>query len=182
MGWHRFIATFAVALVLSIFGCGGSGDGDGVDAGGGADSGGGDRDAASPGEDAATSRDAALPHDAAVPVDAAVPEDSAAPTDATSTDAGTRADAAMPPTCSDDLGAPCETTDECASGLECQIGRCAPQDRDVCGGFAGWTCPRTAGSPYTECLYYDGADFGPCFTPAEAACLCARPDPGFACP
>ncbi|MDQ3037817.1 MAG: hypothetical protein M3Y87_35815, partial [Myxococcota bacterium] len=97
-------------------------------------------------------------------------------------DAGPPRDSGPPPTCSDDLGAPCGDGVDCAPGFECDIGRCAPQDRENCGGFAGWTCPRTPSSPYTECLYYSGADFGPCLTPQERDCLCARSSSGFSCP
>jgi hypothetical protein len=140
------------------------------------------------GDDAGSATDAGSMIDAGSTIDAggdadggAMADAGASPDASAPSDAGPRPDA-RPPTCSDDLGAFCDDTTPCATGFECQIGRCAPQDRDVCGGFAGWTCPRTAGSPYTECLYYDSADFGPCFTPEERDCLCARPSPGFACP
>lgn len=67
----------------------------------------------------------------------------------------------------------CDETDRCPAGFECQIGRCAPQGRPVCGGFAGATCP----APYVDpCLYYAGTDFGPCLTPEERACACAVTD------
>lgn len=97
-------------------------------------------------------------------------------------DAGMRPDAGPPPLCDERFGAFCEDTGTCPAGFECDIGRCGPQARPECGGFAGWTCPRTPGSPFTECLYYTGADFGVCVTPAERDCLCRTAPENVACP
>jgi hypothetical protein len=61
-------------------------------------------------------------------------------------------------------GAPCPT------GFDCDLGRCLPQDRETCGGFAGARC--TDGDR-TECVYEHGhGDVGTCFTPTEVGCIC----------
>ncbi|MEJ7734798.1 MAG: hypothetical protein WKG00_37115, partial [Polyangiaceae bacterium] len=38
-----------------------------------------------------------------------------------------------------------------------------------CGGFAGAQCP--ASNPI--CMFYQGGDYGPCFTQEEKECVCA---------
>jgi hypothetical protein len=109
--------------------------------------------------------------------DAAVPDDAATPDDANATDAGPA------PVCAPELGATCSTATPCAATYDCTSSRCVPQGRPTCGGFAGALCPGAGGGPTTECLYYaGGSDYGPCFTPAERACICARAVPGFVCP
>lgn len=169
--------TLRLALLLSIgsiAGCGASRSAP-VDAATGidatvADAGGSDagRDAAAPdaGSDAGG-------------LDAAA---DAGPSDAGSSDAGPRPDAGPGPdaaVCDEGLGAMCEGT-PCPSGLECNLGRCVPQARPICGGFVGAPCDDPS-HPY--CLYFSSADFGTCVTPSEAACLCARAPGSFSsCP
>jgi hypothetical protein len=124
--------------------------------------------------------DAAHP-DASRPLDAALPDGAAidgALTDASRGDAtadGARSDAPSPidapsTSCPPELGAACGDGMPCGSGLECMVGRCTPQERQICGGFAGAECTDPS-FPY--CLYFASADFGPCVTPSEAVCLCA---------
>ena len=81
----------------------------------------------------------------------------------------------------DGLGYFCEGGVDCPSGYECNVGRCAPQGRDLCGGVAGARC---TDPEFPSCLYFATADFGPCMTPEEVACICADPrrSPGFVCP
>lgn len=162
-------------------GCGGgtSGADAGRDAGRTADAGhhvdaGGERDS---GTDAGGDIDAGEARDAGDSPDAAVSD---AGTDASMppSDAGPAPDAG-PGECHERLGVPCSTSADCGAGFECEIGRCRPQGRELCGGFAGAPCTMP---PYTECLYYSSADFGPCFTPAERDCLCRRFPSAFACP
>jgi hypothetical protein len=149
----------------------------------------------------ASANDAAMPDDATVPNDAATPDDAASPddaaaTDASATDAGATdagatdagatdagaTDAGPAPVCPPELGAACSGTTPCAATYDCANSRCVPQARPICGGFAGALCPGAGGGPATECLYFSGgSDYGPCFTPAERACICARAVPGFVC-
>jgi hypothetical protein len=84
-------------------------------------------------------------------------------------DTGSSADVAS--SCPTELGAPCSGSAECTAGLECHVGRCSPQGRQTCGGFAGARC---TDPDYSECLYFSGADFGTCVRPSEARCLCMR--------
>ena len=115
-----------------------------------------------------------------------VPSADDAGTDAAELDAGTDApptvdtgvadagrDAPRSGSCPPGLGEFCEDDGMCPSPYECDIGRCRPQGRPLCGGFAGATCDEP---PYTACLYNDMADFGSCLTPAEVACICADPE------
>ena len=83
--------------------------------------------------------------------------------------------------CPDGLGYFCESMGDCPSGYECNVGRCAPQGRPLCGGIAGAECMEPA---FPSCLYFASADFGPCLTAAEAACICSDPRlaPWFVCP
>jgi hypothetical protein len=161
MKYLRRAAPVAACVLASfIVGCGGTdrpaGDG------GGADSGGSD----------AGRLDGAVADAGGSDAGGDAGGDDAGSPDASAGDAGT---------CFDGLSEPCETIDDCTSGFECNIGRCMPQGREVCGGFAGAPCTM---SPYTECLYFTSADFGTCLTPAELACACARSDAStyFVCP
>lgn len=86
-------------------------------------------------------------------------------------DAGT--DAPRSSSCPPGLGEFCEDDGMCPSPYECDVGRCRPQGRPLCGGFAGATCDEP---PYTACLYNEHADFGSCLTPAEVTCICADPE------
>ncbi len=119
--------------------------------------------------------------DAAALPDAGMSRD-AGTSDASASDAGRLADAgafdAPPSTCHPALGAPCDDRTPCDVGFECQVGRCGPQGRPLCGGFAGATCDT---APYPVCLYYTSADFGPCLTRAERDCLCVRAPESFVC-
>jgi hypothetical protein len=103
-----------------------------------------------------------------------VTSDSGATSDARATDDAWR------DTCPDGLGAFCEDA-PCPAGYECMVGRCAPQARQICGGFAGARCTEPE---FTQCIYFSSADFGPCLTPDERRCICDDPEraAGFACP
>lgn len=161
----RFAFLGLVSLALAIGGCG---DDDGVpqDAGGGADS--------AVATDSGIRVDAGGGSDAATGADSGAAADAGAGTDSgAATDAGGGAIDAGPVMCSSGLGASCEGSVACPSGFECNLGRCMPQSRQVCGGFAGAACTDAV---YTQCLYFTSADFGTCLTPAERACLCALPD------
>lgn len=68
------------------------------------------------------------------------------------------------------LGRPCSAGDECGGNLACTNDRCFPV-MPTCGGFVMARCPNTA----PVCLYFAGADYGPCFTTAERNCLCSDP-------
>lgn len=142
------------------------------DAGSGADSG-GERDS---GADDAASRDSGAGDDGGAvdggAVDGGAVDGGAADgaSGDASRDGGPAPDA--PSMCDPRLGAPCEET--CAAGFECMIGRCTPQGREICGGFAGAPCTEAA---YPHCLYFSSADFGTCLDAAEVDCLC-RVAPG----
>jgi hypothetical protein len=84
----------------------------------------------------------------------------------TTADGGTCVEPGLGDACEDTAGgAPCPT------GFECDLGRCLPQGRETCGGFAGAPCHDPV---RTECVYESGhGDVGTCFSPAEARCLCA---------
>jgi hypothetical protein len=85
-------------------------------------------------------------------------------------DSGGRVDAGSvcPP---NGTGEACSDTTMCPSGFTCDLGRCMPQGRQTCGGFAMARCTDAA---YSECLYETGhGDVGTCFSPSERTCLCA---------
>lgn len=169
-------------LLLSAIAAGcGDDDGDaGTDTGPRADT--GSIDLGSPtdtGPDTDAGGDAgASPEDMGTVADAAPDTDTGAERDAgPAVDAG--GEDGGPPMCgSDGLGDFCEDA-PCRSGFECMVGRCTPQARQLCGGFAGATCTDPL---YPVCLYFSTADFGPCFTRDEAACICDRARTSFACP
>jgi hypothetical protein len=66
-----------------------------------------------------------------------------------------------------ELGASCISL--CSGGLACELGVCIPENRPLCGGFGQAECPPL----YTACVFWAGADVGPCFTNAELDCVCA---------
>ncbi len=72
------------------------------------------------------------------------------------------------------LGTGCSAAAVCPGQLSCTDppGICIPEARATCGGFAGAMCPGN----YPVCIFYDGADYGPCFTPQERDCICATPE------
>src|SRR5690606_11228766 len=77
------------------------------------------------------------------------------------------------------IGSAC--TDECPDDLICDNGMCRPETTDTCGGFN----PDNTCSPSAPvCLYCEGGDFGPCFTEADAKCICntAGGRKNFVCP
>jgi len=118
------------------------------------------------------------PHDSGAGEDGSIPAGDAGQDGSIATDAGRDAsmpddagqpDGGPPAACDPGLGEPCDDSDPCNPGFECQIGRCAPQGRPSCGGFAGASCP----SPYVNpCFYFASADFGPCLKAEEQACAC----------
>lgn len=68
------------------------------------------------------------------------------------------------------LGMACGGADQCGGGLFCGFAEiCVPMDE--CGGFTRAQCPNTA----PICMFYAGADIGPCFTALQRACICADP-------
>ncbi len=138
-----------------------------------------------PGTDAG--RDAASVADAASELDAPSSPDAFSASDAPSSpdayadrDAPEAADA-WRDTCPMGLGMFCEDGAVCPTGYECMVGRCAPQGRMLCGGFAGARCTDPG---YSACTYFSSADFGPCLTPEERRCICDDPEraAGFDCP
>jgi hypothetical protein len=127
------------------------------------------------GEDAFVAAvDAPSEADAPIGLDAPAASDSGSVSDAPA------ADDAWRDTCPEGLGAFCEDA-PCPSGFECMVGRCAPQARQICGGFAGARCTEPE---FTQCIYFSSADFGPCLTPDERRCICDDPEraAGFDCP
>jgi hypothetical protein len=127
------------------------------------------------GEDAfVAALDAPSEADAPIGLDAPAATDSGSASDAASSDDAWR------DTCPEGLGAFCEDA-PCPAGYECMVGRCAPQARQLCGGFAGARCTEPE---FTQCIYFSSADFGPCLTPDERRCICDDPEraAGFACP
>ncbi|MBX7196521.1 MAG: hypothetical protein K1X94_30995 [Sandaracinaceae bacterium] len=129
--------------------------------------------------DDAAGLDAAATTDAATTADAPATSDAPAASDDASRDAASSGDA-WRDLCPAGLGAVCDDTAVCPAGFECMVGRCAPQARQICGGFAGARCTDLA---YPTCMYFSSADFGPCLTPDEQRCICADPEraAGFAC-
>jgi hypothetical protein len=68
------------------------------------------------------------------------------------------------------VGEACDGVDPCPNGLLCgQEGFCVPMAD--CGGFVRRQCM----APRSMCLFYAGADYGPCFNAAERACVCNNP-------
>lgn len=166
--------TVGCALAL-VMGCGGgAGETDGGLDAGRADAG-GEVDAG-PEHDAGGAPDAGETDAGGEPDGGA--RDAGSDASAPDPDAGPPGDGGPPGSCHERLGAPCEESSECGAGFECEIGRCRPQGRELCGGFAGAPCTIP---PYLSCLYYESADFGPCFTSAERDCLCARYPSAFQC-
>lgn len=143
-------------------------------------------DAAASRPDAAPARDAAAADadapDAAPPADAAAadaepardaaPEDTGVPADTgVVADAGVAPDASAP-SCGA-LASPCSGSQECGGqGLECvdPPGLCMPT-MPTCGGFVMAQCPGLT----PVCLYYRGADYGPCLTADQRLCICSDP-------
>ncbi len=105
------------------------------------------------------------------------------------TDAATDAPSDAGSTGADDAGGPCGTlgmacvgSGTCGTEYECDptYERCVPEaGRPGCGGFAGATCET---SPYLGCVFYVGADYGPCLTETEASCVCTGARDLFVCP
>ncbi len=141
-------------------------------------------------EDAATVADAGTTADTGTPtVDSGTTDvDSATTTDSATTDvdSATMADsgaidvdsgaACVEP----GLGDTCNDTTPCPTGFDCDLGRCVPQGRGTCGGFAGAPCTDPIRS---ECVYETGhGDVGTCFSPAEVRCLCATDSVRWPCP
>ena len=144
-------------------------------------------DAAAPATADASGLDAVSLEDVTASLDAGATSDVGALEDApvATDDARASADAARPDDawrdlCPEGLGAVCDDTVVCSSGFECMVGRCAPQARQICGGFAGARCTEPG---YTQCMFFSGADFGPCLTPEERRCICDDPGraAGFDC-
>jgi hypothetical protein len=139
-------------------------------------------DAAAPRPDAAPVPDAAAP-DAAPPADAAAadaepardaaPEDTGVVADSgESTPDASAAPDASAPSCGA-LASPCTGSQECGGqGLECidPPGLCMPV-MPTCGGFVMAQCPGLT----PVCLYYRGADYGPCLTADQRLCICSDP-------
>jgi len=105
-------------------------------------------------------------------IDAGSTSTDAGTTDARSNDDAGGGDAGPLGECGT-LGRSCADGRSCTAPYVCDESRrvCVPEGRTLCGGFAGATC--TDSRTFTECLFYTGADFGPCLTFAEAACVCA---------
>jgi hypothetical protein len=160
-------------LILGL-GCGDDDAGPRIDAGR-ADS--GPRDGGGGGdEDAGDDVDSGADPDGGEDLDAG--DSDGGGSDAGGADAGL--DAGASTACPDGLGLDCDDSTPCPAGFECMVGRCTPQSRMICGGFAGAMCTDPV---YSSCLYFASADFGPCLTPAEVTCLCAMPraDAYFVC-
>lgn len=160
---HTSSLAFSLLLCLGLAGC--PGPTAGTDAG---------RDAAPDPIDACPSAICAENNDGFSPTDAPL----VVPDAFTERDAPI-ADDAWRDTCPMGLGAFCEDG-ECPTGFECMVGRCAPQGRMLCGGFAGAMCSEPG---FTACTYFSSADFGPCLTPEERRCICDDPEraAGFDC-
>lgn len=147
-----------LALTLSLAGCGGAGT-TGSDSGtAAADTGSGAEDTGSPGVDAGN--------------DASATADAGSDAASSTTDAGST----CPPP---GTGTTCTDTASCGAGLECSLGRCIPQGRETCGGFAAHPCTMP---PYTQCTYQPGhGDVGTCLTPDELTCVCATDPTSWTC-
>jgi len=138
------------------------------------------------GRDAASAADAFSAVDAPGELDAPGATDAFATTDVpASPDAHLDRDApeasdAWRESCPMGLGMFCEDGVACPTGYECMVGRCAPQGRMLCGGFAGAMCSDPG---FRACIYFSSADFGPCLTVEERRCICEDPEraAGFDC-
>lgn len=139
--------------------------------------------------DAAPSRPDAAPAADAEPADATTPDAAPLPDaeparDADPADSGVVPDAgestpdasaapdASAPSCGA-LASPCNDSRECGGqGLECvdPPGLCMPV-MPTCGGFVMAQCPGLT----PVCLYYRGADYGPCLTADQRLCICSDP-------
>jgi hypothetical protein len=127
--------------------------------------------------DAATYADAMSFADATIFPDATTFPDASTNADAETADAEP-ADAGDPDATPADagfncgnLGAACGPSNECAGGLRCvDQGACFPDRFIDCGGFAGQQCPAT----HPICIFFMGADYGPCLTREERDCICAQ--------
>lgn len=162
----RFTSTLSLlALVLGLAGCP-SDPATGTDAG---------TDASSVVVDAASELDATSTAD-----DAFSAGDAPSSPDAYADRDAPEAADAWRDTCPMGLGLFCEDGATCPTGFECMVGRCAPQGRMLCGGFAGTMCSEPG---FTACTYFSSADFGPCLTPEERRCICDDPEraAGFDC-
>jgi hypothetical protein len=108
----------------------------------------------------------------AEPARDAAPEDTGVPADTgVVADAGVAPDASVP-SCGA-LASPCSGSQECGGqGLECvdPPGLCMPT-MPTCGGFVMAQCPGLT----PVCLYYRGADYGPCLTADQRLCICSDP-------
>ncbi len=162
---RSFLSCLAVLSLVLVSGCP-SDPGTGVDAG---------RDAAADPTDACPSAICAEVNDGFTPSDSPI----AVPDAFVERDAPA-ADDAWRDTCPMGLGMFCEDGATCPTGFECMVGRCAPQGRQLCGGFAGAMCTEPG---FTACTYFSSADFGPCLTPEERRCICDDPEraEGFDC-
>jgi hypothetical protein len=153
------VALKAAILLVFLTSCGGS-TSPGMDASSGTDSG--------PAMDSGGSSDTGVPTDTGISTDTGTPP---ADTGPVVTDAG--ACATTP------LGQTCDESVVCPAGYSCDLGRCIPQGRETCGGFAGAECPATG---HTVCLYREsGGDVGTCLSPSETACVCSLPDTIWIC-
>lgn len=112
--------------------------------------------------DAGAVADSGNAEDTGAVADAGEIADAGEVADAGATDAGSMGCGA--------LGRQCSMGVECGGNLACTNDRCFPVMPN-CGGFAMARCPNTA----PVCLYFAGADYGPCFTTAERNCLCSDP-------
>lgn len=109
--------------------------------------------------------------------DAAI-EDAGGGEDAGDLDAGD-VDAGPPPAgcgMAGELGSRCMADDDCGLGLHCEVNRCLPDGRPICGGFVGAECP-----PEFTCVYCTGCDYGPCLLPDEVTCICHVARSSFVC-
>ena len=124
-------------------------------------------------QDATPAPDAAEGHPDAASPDALTFADAASPDAAEAPDAG-----ASSPDAGDlcgVIGLECGPTRECGGrdpSLQCvdPPGLCMPV-MPTCGGFVMMRCPNTA----PHCMFYQGADYGPCLTQQQRLCVCNDP-------
>jgi hypothetical protein len=175
------LVLFAVCLAF-VSACNG-GTSSTADSGGTADTGGGDSGST---VDSGSSVDSGSRVDSGSGTDSGATADAASEVDGGATDAGSATDsgrvdvdaaAICPPM---GTGASCAGPTDCPGGFVCDLGRCIPQGRPTCGGFAGAACRDPL---YTQCLYETGhGDVGTCFTTGEVACLCSVAAAQWSCP